>query len=114
MGGRHGRPAKAPDHLEDLQAELRCHPGGTGPDQLPNLVDEDGLFPGTVGLDLIPHIIQGNEHAHGQQLAFQLAQVKDDELVAQVHVGLPVEGLGRPGDETADNGRQPGGHGVFL
>lgn len=106
LGGCDSSPTKAPDDLEDFQTELRSQTGGAGADQLPNLVDEDGFPLGAVRLDLVPHIIQGDEHAHGEQLAFQLAQVQHDILVAQVHVGLPVEGLSRPSDKPADNGCQ--------
>ena len=113
LGGCNGCAAVAADDLEDLQAELRCHPIGGGTDELPDLVDHDGLLLGAVCLDVVPDIVQGDHHAHRQEFALQLGQIQDDILVGQIHIGLSVEALGRAGDEAADDGCHTGRHGVL-
>ena len=113
LGGCNGCAAVAADDLENLQTELRCHPVGGGADELPDLVDHDGLLLGSVGLDVVPDIVQGDHHANRQELALQLRQIQDDILIGQIHIGLPVEALGRAGDEAADDGCHTGRHGVL-
>ena len=69
--------------LKDLKNQFSSISIAVGTDELPTFINENGFFLGAVGFGFVPDIIEGYEHAHCQQVACQLGNVKYRVLVIQ-------------------------------
>ena len=101
--GKDGGAAVATDDLCNFQDKF-CGQAVAGcPDELPDFIHKDSLFLRPVFLGDIPHIVQGNKHAHRQQIPGQFGDIQDRILIGQVHVGLLVKRGSRAVDQTVQD-----------
>ena len=62
--------------------------------QLPSLINDNCFAFGTVLLNTGPQEVHNDKHAHGLHCTLQIFQIKNDELVFKIDVGLVIEAGG--------------------